>query len=68
MIVIQAPLKAEVFQELAEASGLSFVKKVGMKMFFENPAGDDTQKALELKKMFKENQGLAAVFFQVAAE
>ncbi|MGN0372875.1 MAG: hypothetical protein ACI4F3_08685 [Enterocloster sp.] len=68
MVIINAPLKADVFKSLAEAEGLTFVKKAGMKMYFENPAGNDSEKAAELKKMFKNHSELAAVFFQVAAE
>lgn len=68
MVIIHAPLKADVFQELAEEQGLIFVKKNGMKMYFENPEGNDSERAANLKKMFKENGDLAAVFFRVAAE
>ncbi len=68
MVIINAPLKADVFQKLAEEQGLIFMKKSGMKMYFENPGGNDSIRAAELKKMFKENGDLAAVFFQVAAE
>ena len=68
MVAINAPLKAEVFQQLAQEQGLIFVKKMGMKMYFENPEGNDEEKAAFLKKMFKNNRELAAVFFSVAAE
>lgn len=67
MIIINAPLKADVFKELAEQSGLKLVSKAGMKMTFENPEGNDSEKAAELKKQFKGNPDLAAVFFQVTA-
>ncbi|MEY8353538.1 hypothetical protein AALB39_09305 [Lachnospiraceae bacterium 54-53] len=68
MIVINAPLKAEVFQRLAEESGLTFIGKKGMKMMFKNQAGNDGEKAAELKMQLKANENLAAVFFSVTAE
>lgn len=68
MIVISAPLKADVFQELAIEQGLKFVKKNGMKLYFENPEGNDREKAASLKQLYKNNNQLAAVFFSVAAE
>lgn len=68
MIIINTPLKAEVFQKIAEDEGLVFLKKSGMKLQFENPAGDDAGMAAALKKKCKEKKELSAIYFQVLAE
>jgi len=68
MVIINAPLKADLFQTLAEEAGLKLVSKTGMKMMFENPEKNDSEKAAELKKQFKANENLAAVFFQVTTD
>lgn len=68
MVVISAPLRAQRFKELAIEAGFVFVRQAGMKLYFENPGGDDEEAAAELKKRLKEDKDLAAVFFQVAAE
>ncbi len=65
MIVINTPLKAEVFQKIAEDEGLVFVNKTGMKLFFDNPEGADEKKAEALKKKLKETKELSAIYFQV---
>lgn len=65
MIVINTPLRADLFQKAAEEEGLVFVKKTGMKLIFENPQGEDAKKAEALKKKWKGNKDLAAIYFQV---
>jgi hypothetical protein len=65
MIVINTPLKAELFQKIAEDEGLVFVKKSGMKLFFDNPEGADGKKAEAIKKKLKESKELSAIYFQV---
>jgi hypothetical protein len=65
MIVINTPLRADIFQKAAEEEGLIFVKKTGMKLIFENPRGEDAKKAEALKKKWKGNKDLAAIYFQV---
>ncbi len=50
MIIVNAPLKQETFQKYAEDEGLVFIKKSGMKLFFDNPEGEDGKKAEVLKK------------------
>ncbi|RKD34923.1 hypothetical protein [Lacrimispora algidixylanolytica] len=65
MIVINTPLRADIFQKAAEEEGLIFVKKTGMKLIFENPQGEDAKKAEVLKKKWKGNKDLAAIYFQV---
>lgn len=65
MIVINTPLKAEVFQKIAEDEGLVFKNKTGMKLFFDNPEGADEKKAAALKKRLKEIKELSAIYFQV---
>ncbi len=68
MIIINAPLKADVFQKVAEENGLVFVKKTGMKLEFENPNGNDAEVANQLKKTCKATKELAAIYFQVLAQ
>lgn len=68
MVIINAPLRADLFKTLAEEAGLKFVSKTGMKMLFENPDGNDAERAAELKQQFKVNKDLAAVFFQVTTD
>lgn len=68
MIIIKTPMKADLFQRLAEEAGLKLVSKAGMNMVFENPKKNDREKAAELKKQFKENENLAAIFFQVSTD
>lgn len=68
MIEVNAPLKAEVFKQVAEEMGLVFVKKTGMKLEFENPAGNDAAVAAELKKKCKATKEIAAVYFSVNAK
>lgn len=68
MIIINTPLKADVFLKIAEEEGLIFMKKSGMKLQFENPTGDDAGKAAALKKKCKERKELSAIYFQVLAE
>jgi hypothetical protein len=65
MIVINTPLRADIFQKAAEEEGLIFVKKTGMKLIFENPQGEDAKKAEALKKKWKGKKDLAAIYFQV---
>lgn len=65
MILINTPLRAEVFQKAAEEEGLIFVKKTGMKLIFDNPHGEDAKKAEALKKKLKGNKELAVIYFQV---
>lgn len=65
MIVINTPLRAELFQQAAEEEGLVFVKKTGMKLMFENPHGEDGKMAELIKKKCKGKKELAAIYFQV---
>lgn len=67
MIIINTPLKADVFQKIAEEEGLVFIKKAGMKLEFDNPAGNDEEMAAALKKKCKGNRELSAIYFQVNA-
>ena len=57
MVIVNAPLRADLFREKAESLGLVYVSKVGMKLSFNAPNGDDKEKAAELKKL----QGRPAV-------
>ncbi|NNJ31672.1 hypothetical protein [Lacrimispora defluvii] len=68
MIIINAPLKQETFQKYAEDEGLVFRKKSGMKLFFDNPEGEDGKKAEVLKKKLKGEKELAAIYFSVQAQ
>lgn len=68
MIIVNAPLKQEMFQKYAEDEGLVFIKKSGMKLFFENPEGEDGKKAEALKKKLKGEKELAAIYFSVQAQ
>lgn len=68
MIIVNAPLKQETFQKYAEDEGLVFIKKSGMKLFFNNPEGEDGKKAEELKKKLKGEKELAAIYFSVQAQ
>lgn len=68
MIVINTPLKQDLFQKFAEGEGLIFIKKSGMKLFFDNPGGEDGKKAEALKKKLKSEKALAAIYFQVQAQ
>lgn len=65
MIIINAPLKADAFRQIAESEGLIFLKKAGMKMTFENPQGNDEEAAAKIKKLCKENPQLNTVYFQI---
>ncbi|MGL5437835.1 MAG: hypothetical protein ACRDBO_21040 [Lachnospiraceae bacterium] len=66
MVVIHAPLRVEEFRKAAEEEGLVFVRKVGLKMEFENPLGNDKEMAEVLKKKCKEKKELAAIYFQIS--
>ena len=68
MIIVNAPLKQETFQKYAEDEGLVFIKKSGMKLFFDNPEGEDGKKAERLKKKLKGEKELAAIYFSVQAQ
>lgn len=68
MVIVNAPLRADQFRTKAEGLGLEFVSKTGMKMKFNAPAGDDAEKAAELKKLCKADPQLNTVYFQVVSE
>lgn len=68
MIIVNAPLKQETFQKYAEDEGLVFIKKSGMKLFFNTPEGEDGKKAEVLKKKLKGEKELAAIYFSVQAQ
>lgn len=51
MVIVNAPLRADLFREKAESLGLVYVSKVGMKLSFNAPNGDDKEKAAELKNL-----------------
>lgn len=68
MIVINTPLKQELFINFAEGEGLIFIKQSGMNLFFDNPGGEDGKKADTLKKKLKSEKALAAIYFQVQAQ
>ncbi len=68
MIIVNAPFKQEMFQKYAEDEGLVFIKKSGMKLFFDNPEGEDGKKAEVLKKKLKGEKELAAIYFSVQAQ
>lgn len=68
MIIVNAPLKQDLFQKYAEDDGLVFIKKSGMKLFFNNPEGEDEKKAEALKKKLKGERELAAIYFSVQAQ
>ena len=68
MIIINAPLKADAFRQVAEEEGLVFVEKTGMKMSFENPQGNDKEMAAQIKKKCKITPDLNAIYFQVTTE
>lgn len=38
MVIVNAPLRADLFREKAESLGLVYVSKVGMKLSFKLPA------------------------------
>ncbi len=66
MVIVNAPLRADMFRTKAEGIGLTFVSKTGMKMSFSVPAGEDeAAKAAELKKLCKADKELNTVYFQV---
>ena len=52
------------FREKAESLGRVYVSKVGMKLSFNAPNGDDKEKAAELKKLCKADPQLNTVYFQ----
>ena len=64
MVIVNAPLRADLFREKAESLGLVYVSKVGMKLSFNAPNGDDKEKAAELKKLCKADPQLNTVYFQ----
>lgn len=64
MVIVNAPLRADLFREKAESLGLVYVSKVGMKLSFNAPNGDDKEKAAELKKLCKTDPQLNTVYFQ----
>lgn len=64
MVIVNAPLRADMFREKAEGLGLEFVSKAGMKLTFKAPDGDDKEKAAELKKLCKADPQLNTVYFQ----
>ncbi len=68
MVIVNAPLRADQFRTKAEGIGLEFVSKVGMKMTFKAPDGDEKDKAAELKKLCKADTQLNTVYFQVTTE
>ncbi len=66
MIIINTPLKADEFKAKAEEKGLTFEKKVGIKMSFRAPEGaDEAALAAELKKFFKADKSLNMIAFNV---
>lgn len=66
MVIINAPLRADMFRAKAESVGLTFVAKTGMKMTFQVSDGaDENAKVAELKKLCKADKDLNTVYFQV---
>ena len=66
MVIVNAPLRADMFRTKAEATGLTLVGKPVLKMSFSVPAGEDeAAKAAELKKLCKADKELNTVYFQV---
>ena len=68
MVIVNAPLRADQFRTKAEAMGLSFVSKAGMKMKFAAPDGKDAEMAAQLKKQCKADPQLNTIYFQVTTE
>lgn len=68
MVIVNAPLRADQFRTKAEALGLTFVSKAGMKMKFTAPDGKDADLAAQLKKQCKADPQLNTVYFQVTTE
>ncbi|MEY8353893.1 hypothetical protein AALB39_11110 [Lachnospiraceae bacterium 54-53] len=68
MIIINTPLKADVFQKAAEEEGLVFIKKTGIRLEFDNPAGNDESMAVFLKKKCKGIRELSSIYFQVSVQ
>ena len=64
MVIVNAPLRADLFREHAVCRGLGYVSKVGRKLRFNAPNGDDMEKAAELKKLCKADPQLNTVYFQ----
>lgn len=65
MIIVNAPLRADLFRAKAESMGLEFVSKAGMKMTFRCAEGNDAEKAAELKKQCKADPQTNTIYFQV---
>ena len=65
MVIVNAPLRADLFREKAESLGLVYVSKVGMKLSFNAPNGDDKEKAAELKKLCKADPQLNTVYYRL---
>ena len=61
MVIVNAPLRADLFREKAESLGLVYVSKVGMKLSFNAPNGDDKEKAAELKCANVRSEGAGTV-------
>ncbi|MTI49314.1 hypothetical protein [Sporosalibacterium faouarense] len=69
MIVINTPLKKEVFRKVAEQEGLVYLKTKGMKLYFKNTTEEDEKDfALKLKRIYKKNRELGAIYFSVGIE
>ena len=49
MVIVNAPLRADLFREKAESLGLVYVSKVGMKLSFNAPNGDDKENARQTR-------------------
>ena len=68
MVIVNAPLRADQFRAKAEAMGLSFVSKAGMKMKLSAPDGKEAEMAAQLKKQCKADPALNTIYFQVTTE
>ncbi|MDR0297466.1 MAG: hypothetical protein LBI11_02305 [Streptococcaceae bacterium] len=63
MIVVNIAQKQDEIQAFVEAQGYSFIKKMGLKLFFQALTEDPKAEAKELKAKIKSKD--ASIFFSV---
>lgn len=65
MIVVNIAMKQEEIKAALEENGFIFVKKQGLKLFFETSETDLEAEAARAKKIIKSSEFGAALFFNV---
>ncbi|MFV0555755.1 MAG: hypothetical protein ACK5LM_01415 [Lactovum sp.] len=68
MIIINMAMKQEFIIELLESNGYKYVKKQGIKLYFETPSEDLDADAVNAKALIKASEFGSVLFFNIEVE